>query len=154
MHTITPFLWFDNNGEEAMNFYIDLFKKMGGSGETLSLTKVETFVTGEFKLNNQKYMFINAGPQFKFTEAISFFVEVDTQEEVDGYWEALTADGGEEQPCGWLKDKFGLSWQIIPKALGKLMSDSDHEAAGRATQAMLKMKKIVISDLEKAFKGK
>jgi predicted 3-demethylubiquinone-9 3-methyltransferase (glyoxalase superfamily) len=106
-----------------------------------------------FELAGQRVMAMNAGPMFPFTEAFSFFVSVDTQEEVDRYWDALTADGGEESMCGWLKDKYGLSWQIVPEALMRLQSDPDREAAGRVTQAMMQMRKIVVADLEAAFAG-
>ncbi len=117
MQTITPFLWFNNNAEEAMRFYATVFKDV----------KIHGFngMTGSCEINGQKFMVLNGGPAFTFNEAISFFVNVETQEEVDGLWNKLTADGGQEGRCGWLKDKFGLSWQIIPTALGKLMGDSD-----------------------------
>jgi predicted 3-demethylubiquinone-9 3-methyltransferase (glyoxalase superfamily) len=110
-------------------------------------------MTATFNLEGQDFMVLNAGPHFKFTEAISFFVNCETQEEVDYYWERLTADGGEESQCGWLKDKFGLSWQIVPSALGKLLQDSDREKANRAMQAMLKMQKINVAELQAAFDG-
>ncbi len=146
MQKITPFLWFDNNCEEAMNFYISVFKnsqiksiQRGPDGKAF---------TGTFHLNGQDFMALNAGPQFKFNEAVSFFVNCKDQAEVDYYWEKLTADGGEESMCGWLKDKFGLSWQIIPEALGTLMNDPNQQVAGNVVQAMLKMKKIIVADLE------
>ena len=140
MQTITPFLWFNDQAEEAMNFYVSVFKN----------SKVHSVTPGPdgkammviFELNGQPMMGLNGGPQFKFTEAISLFVNCDTQEEVDYLWDRLTADGGEEGRCGWLKDKFGLSWQIVPKVLGELMGGEDRERAGRAMQAMLKMNKI------------
>jgi len=106
-----------------------------------------------FNLAGQDFMAINAGPQFKFNESISFFVNCETQEEVDYFWEKLTADGGEESMCGWLKDKYGLSWQIIPSALGELMGDPDPVKAQRVVQAMLKMQKIIIADLQRAYDG-
>jgi predicted 3-demethylubiquinone-9 3-methyltransferase (glyoxalase superfamily) len=158
MNKITPFLWFDDNAEEAMNFYSSIFKNArignisrypagspgGNEGKVMTAT---------FSLEGQDFMVLNAGPHFKFTEAISFFVNCESQEEVDYYWERLTADGGEESQCGWLKDKFGLSWQIVPSALGKLLSDPDREKAGRAMQAMLKMQKINVAELQAAFDG-
>jgi predicted 3-demethylubiquinone-9 3-methyltransferase (glyoxalase superfamily) len=148
MQKITPFLWFDGQAEEAANFYVSLFpdskilwKTAGADGKTQWLS---------FELNGQAFNALNGGPVFKFTEAISFFVNCEGQEEVDKYWNALTANGGSEGQCGWLKDKYGLSWQIIPTALSRLLGDPDHAKAGRVMQAMLKMKKIVIADLEKA----
>jgi predicted 3-demethylubiquinone-9 3-methyltransferase (glyoxalase superfamily) len=150
MPTITPFLWFDGQAEEAMNFYASIFKDAKvlnvsrANGQVMSVT---------FELQGQKFMALNAGPQYKFTEAVSFFVNCETQEEVDELWKKLSA-GGSKGRCGWLKDKFGLSWQIIPKALGKLMNDPDPEKAKAVLQAMLKMNKIVIRDLETAYQGK
>lgn len=153
MQKITPFLWFDGNAEEAINFYISVFKdasvghinylpgKDGGQKGKM--------ITGTFKLLGQEFMVLNGGPQFKFNEAVSFFVSCDNQQEVDYFWEKLT-EGGTPGQCGWLKDKFGLSWQIIPSALGGLLNQSDPEKSQRAMNAMLKMKKIIIEDLEKA----
>ena len=148
MNKITPFLWFDNQAEEAMNFYVSVFKngKVGGvsrgpDGKAFSVT---------FQLEGQDFMGLNAGPQFRFNESISFFVNCETQEEVDYFWENLTAGGGEESMCGWLKDKYGLSWQIIPKQLGELMGDPNPVKAQRVMQAMLQMRKIVVADLQKA----
>ena len=149
MKKITPFLWFDTQAEEAMNFYVSVFKNSkvgdvsrGPDGKAFSVS---------FQLEGQEFMALNAGPQFKFTEAISFFVDCKTQEEVDGLWEKLTADGGEESMCGWLKDKYGLSWQIIPSALGELMGDPNPAKAQNVMQAMLKMQKIIVADLQKAY---
>lgn len=149
MQTITPFLWFDTQAEEAMNFYVSIFKNSrvlgtspGPDGTTFGVS---------FELNGQEIRGFNAGPRFTFTEAISLFVDVDTQEEVDELWAKLTADGGEESRCGWLKDKYGLWWQIIPTALGRLMGDNDPHKAGRVTQAMLTMNKIDIAALQKAY---
>lgn len=147
---ITPFLWFDNNAEEAMNFYISIFKnsKVGSVsryGEA-GPGQAGTVMTATFTLNGQEFMVLNGGPHFKFTEAISFFVNCETQEEVDELWEKLS-EGGEESQCGWLKDKFGLSWQIIPTALGELLGDKDPEKAKRVMQAMLQMHKIDIDKL-------
>lgn len=157
MSKITPFLWFDNQAEEAMNFYTSIFKnsKKGsvsyyGEGAPLP---AGTAMSVTFELDGQEFMGLNAGPIFKFNEAISFFVDCEDQAEVDYFWEKLTADGGEESQCGWLKDKFGMSWQIIPKALGKMLSDADGEKSGRAMQAMLQMKKIQVDELQRAFDG-
>jgi predicted 3-demethylubiquinone-9 3-methyltransferase (glyoxalase superfamily) len=151
MQKITPFLWFDNNAEEAMQYYISVFKdaKIGN----VSHYPDGRVLTCDFELFGQKFIALNGGPMFKFTEAVSFFVTCETQEEVDMYWNKLTSDGGEESMCGWLKDKFGLSWQIIPKALGSYLQNPDKQKAARAMQAMMKMKKIVIADLEKAANG-
>jgi len=149
MPTITPFLWFDTQAEEAMNFYLSVFK----NGKVLDVRRMDgKAFTVTFELLGQKIMALNAGPHFKFTEAISLFVSVDTQEEVDELWEKLSA-GGEKSRCGWLKDKYGLSWQIVPKALGELMGDPDPRKSQAVMQAMLKMSKIVIVDLEKAHEG-
>ena len=152
MQKITPFLWFDNQAEEAMNFYISIFKNSRVLGVTPGPNGIAQSVT--FELEGQEFMGLNAGPQFKFTEAISFFVDCKTQEEVDELWNKLTADGGEESMCGWLKDKYGLSWQIIPSALMELMGDKDPEKAQRVVQAMLKMNKIIIADLKQAYDQK
>jgi predicted 3-demethylubiquinone-9 3-methyltransferase (glyoxalase superfamily) len=150
MPKITPFLWFDNQAEEAMNFYISIFK----NGKVLSVHRIDGKVMSvTFELEGQKIMGLNAGPQFNFTEAISFFVDCERQEEVDVLWEKLS-EGGAKGRCGWLKDKYGLSWQIIPTTLGKLMSDPDPEKSKAVVQAMLKMNKIVIEDLKRAYEGK
>ncbi len=146
---ITPFLWFDSNGEEAANFYISIFKN-SAMGQLQRMAPDGPVFGGSFELEGQKFNFLNGGPMFKFTEAISLFVSCDTQEEVDEYWNKLIADGGQESRCGWLKDKYGLSWQIIPTALGKALSNPDAAKAQRAMQAMLKMNKIIIADLENA----
>jgi predicted 3-demethylubiquinone-9 3-methyltransferase (glyoxalase superfamily) len=151
MKKITPFLWFDTQAEEAMNFYISIFKNSkvlgvtpGPDGRAMSVN---------FELDGQEFIGLNAGPQFKFNESISFLVDCQTQAEVDVLWEKLTADGGEESRCGWLKDKYGLSWQIIPRALGEMLSDPDREKAGRAMQAMLQMNKIDVEEMRRAFEG-
>lgn len=153
MNKITPFLWFDNQVEEAMNYYLSIFRNAriltvsrypDGSprgGEVISAT---------FELDGQVFMALNAGPQFKFTEAISFFINCETQAEVDELWEKLTQDG-EESECGWLKDKFGLSWQIVPSALGKMLGDSNPQKANNVMNAMLKMRKIDVAVLEQAY---
>jgi len=142
MTTITPFLWFDGNLQEAVSFYASVFKQ--------SRIVSTNPMSATFEVEGQRFMGLNAGPHFKFNEAVSFFISVETQEEVDYYWEALTADGGAAGQCGWLKDKFGLSWQVIPEALGRLITDPDRIRAERAMGAMLKMQKIVIADLELA----
>ena len=151
MQKITPFLWFDDNAGEAIQFYTSIFKdsvvlnsNLGPDGK---------FFTGTFVLNGQEFMALNGGPHFRFTEAISLFVSCETQEEVDDLWGKLS-DGGEESQCGWLKDKFGLSWQIIPQALGELLGDPDPEKAGRVMQAMLKMGKIDVAELKRAHEGR
>ena len=158
MQKITPFLWFDDNAEEAMNFYTGIFKNARVKDERRypkgSPHNMEgKMMTCTFELEGQEFMALNAGPIFKFTEAVSFFVKCETQEEVDYYWNNLTADGGAESQCGWLKDKFGLSWQIIPNALGELMGDKDPAKAQRVMQAMLQMRKIDIAALQKAYDG-
>jgi len=150
MQRITPFLWFDGKAEEAMKFYASIFKNSrivstmpGPDGKVLG---------GTFQLEGQQFMALNGGPQFKFTEAISLFVNCETQAEVDDLWNKLTAGGAESQ-CGWLKDKFGLSWQIIPSALGRQLGDKDRVKANRVMQAMLQMKKIDIAKLQQAYDG-
>jgi predicted 3-demethylubiquinone-9 3-methyltransferase (glyoxalase superfamily) len=150
MPSITPFLWFDTQAEEAMNFYAGIFKRSKvlsvnkAGGKTMSVT---------FELEGQQFMALNAGPVFKFNEAISFFVGVDTQEEIDELWEKLIAGGGSESRCGWLKDKYGLSWQIVPNALGQMLGDKDQAKAGRCMNAMLQMSKLDLAKLRQAFNG-
>jgi len=147
MHKITPFLWFDHQAEEAMNYYVSIFK----NSRILSVNRADGKVMSvTFELDGQPFMGLNAGPQFKFTEAISFFVNCETQEEVDEMWQKLS-QGGEKSRCGWLKDKFGLSWQIIPAALGKLMHDPNPAKSKAVLNAMMKMDKIVIKDLQEAY---
>lgn len=161
MQKITPFLWFDLNAEEAMNFYTSVFKnskiksinRYGPEGAKVSGVPEGTVMTGTIEIEGQTFMVLNGGPVFKFTEAVSFVVDCKDQAEVDYYWEKLSAHPESEQ-CGWLKDKFGLSWQIVPSDLGKLMSDPDPIKAGRVMAAMLKMKKIDIAELEKAHDQK
>jgi predicted 3-demethylubiquinone-9 3-methyltransferase (glyoxalase superfamily) len=148
MNKITPFLWFDHQAEEAMNFYVSIFRN-SRTGDISRGPDGKAFIV-TFELDGQAFMALNAGPQFKFNEAISFYVTCETQEEVDYYWDKLTAGGGEESMCGWLKDKYGLSWQIVPTALGRLMGDPDPLKAKRVRDAMLKMNKIIIADLERA----
>src|SRR5437868_4724250 len=149
MGKITPFLWFDHEAEEAMHYYLSIFK----NGRVISVNRVNGRVLGvTFELDGQQFMGLNAGPKFKFTEAISFFVNCETQAEVDELWEKLSA-GGEKSRCGWVKDKYGLSWQVIPAALGKLMSDPNPAKSHAVMQAMLEMNKIVIDDLRKAYEA-
>ena len=152
MKKITPFLWFDTQAEEAMNFYVSIFK----NSKVLSVSPGPNGIASSvnFELEGQEFVGFNAGPEFKFNEAISMFVNCQTQEEVDDLWNKLTADGGEENRCGWLKDKYGLSWQIIPSALGELMGDPDPAKSQRVMQAMLKMNKIIIADLKRAYDQK
>lgn len=149
MKKITPFLWFDTQAEEAMNFYVSIFENSKVLGVTPGPNGIAQSVT--FELEGQEFMALNAGPRFKFNESISFFVDCKTQEEVDELWGKLTADGEEESMCGWLKDKYGLWWQIIPSALGQMLGDKDPEKAKRVAEAMLKMQKIIIADLERAY---
>jgi len=149
MQKITTFLWFDNNAEEAMNYYVSIFP----NSRILGVSRHGGTVTvGTFELDGQKFMALNGGPQFKFTEAISLLVNCETQEEVDDLWEKLAA-GGRRDRCGWLKDKFGLSWQIIPSVLGELMQDKETEKSKRVMEAMLKMDKIDIGLLKQAYEG-
>jgi predicted 3-demethylubiquinone-9 3-methyltransferase (glyoxalase superfamily) len=157
MSKITPFLWFDNQAEEAMNFYVSLFNNskivnVSRYGEGAPVP-AGTVMSATFELDGQTVQALNGGPQFKFNEAISFFVSCENQEEVDKYWNALTANGGEEGPCGWLKDKFGLSWQIVPTALGEMLGDPDPDKSRRTMEAMLKMKKIDVQTLQQAYNG-
>jgi predicted 3-demethylubiquinone-9 3-methyltransferase (glyoxalase superfamily) len=151
MKKITPFLWFDTQAEEAMNFYVSVFKNSKVLGVTPGPNGIASTVN--FELEGQEFIALNAGPQFKFNESISFLVDCKTQEEVDELWTKLTAAGGEESMCGWLKDKYGLWWQIVPSVLGEMLGDKDPEKAGRVMQAMLKMRKITIADLQKAYEG-
>ena len=150
MQKITPFLWFDSQAEEAANFYVSIFK----NSKVTSVTRQgdKAFVV-TFVLDGQEFYALNAGPMFKFTEAISLYVNCDTQEEIDEKWKKLTANGGQESMCGWLKDKYGLSWQIVPPILTKLITDKDKVKADRVMQAMMKMHKIDISALQKAYDG-
>lgn len=149
MQKITPFLWFDDKAEEAMNFYTSIFKNSRVTNVSRHGGKV---MSATFQLEGQEFMALNGGPHFKFTEAVSFFVKCGTQEEVDTFWDQLSA-GGQTQQCGWLKDKYGLSWQIIPNALGEMLQDKDAGKAGRVMQAMLKMVKIDIKALQQAYDG-
>jgi predicted 3-demethylubiquinone-9 3-methyltransferase (glyoxalase superfamily) len=156
MQKITPCLWFDTEGEEAAQFYTSIFPnskivettRYGSAGPRAE----GTVMTVLFELDGQRFMALNGGPDFKSNEAISFEVDCDSQEEVDSYWEALS-EGGEQGPCGWLKDKFGVSWQITPKILMQLITDADQEKGQRVMAAMLKMGKIEIAELERAAAG-
>lgn len=151
---ITPYLWFDSTAEEAINFYVSVFK----DAEILNVTRfgeagpgpAGSLMTATFRLNGQEFIALNGGPEFTFTEAVSFLIECETQAEVDYYWDKLSA-GGAPGPCGWLKDQFGLSWQVIPTALFKLMQDEDPARANRVTQAMFQMSKIDIATLEEVY---
>lgn len=152
---ITTYLWFDNNAEEAMNFYVSIFK----NSKVLDVARYGdagpgpkgTVMCGTFQLEGQEFMALNGGPHFKFTEAISLFVHCETQEEVDDLWKKLTAGGGAPSQCGWLKDKFGLSWQIIPSVLLKMLADKDAVKSKRVMEAMLQMSKIDIKKLKQAY---
>lgn len=153
MQKITPFLWFDANAEEAANFYVSVFK----NSKILNVARYSdagpgpkgSVMTVAFELNGLEFVALNAGPTFKFTEAISFVVNCETQEEVDYYWERLS-EGGEKSRCGWLKDQFGLSWQVTPTILGKLMADKDPEKSKRVMETMLQMDKLDIEPLLRA----
>ncbi|MEO7969921.1 MAG: VOC family protein [bacterium] len=161
MQKITPFLWFDNNAEEAVNFYVSLFKnskvgkttKYHGASAQAAGRPEGSLMTAEFQLEGQNFVAINAGPHFKFTEAISFVVDCESQAEVDYFWEKLTAAGGQESQCGWLKDKYGLSWQITPRVLIEMIGDKDPQKAQRVMAAMLQMKKIDTATLQRAYGG-
>jgi predicted 3-demethylubiquinone-9 3-methyltransferase (glyoxalase superfamily) len=154
MPKITPYLWFDNNAEEAIQFYSSIFK----NSKTVNVTRYGeggplpkgTLMSATFEVEGQQFMALNGGPHFKFNEAISFFVKCETQEEVDELWEKLS-EGGEEGRCGWLKDKYGLSWQIIPSILGKLMQDEDAGKAKILMEDMFKIDKIDIKSLKQAY---
>jgi predicted 3-demethylubiquinone-9 3-methyltransferase (glyoxalase superfamily) len=157
MPKITPFLWFDTQAEAAANFYCSIFpnSKIG------KMTRYEKGVPGpegsvmtvSFSLDGQEFTALNAGPRFKFTEAVSFVIPCRTQDEIDHYWSKLTANGGAESMCGWLKDKFGLSWQVVPANLGELLADPDPQKSKRAIEAMLQMKKLDFAALQRARSG-
>ena len=155
MQKITPFLWYDNQAEEAANFYVSLFKNskvgdiMRSVDEASSGTPVGSALVVDFQLEGQEFAAMNGGPNFKFTEAVSFVVNCESQEEVDYFWDKLV-EGGQESQCGWLKDKYGLSWQITPTILLQLIKDKDAAKAKRVFEAMLKMKKIDIAALKQA----
>jgi len=154
---ITPFLWFDSNAEEAMNFYVSIFK----NSKILEVSRYGdagpgpkgAVMTATFQLEGQQFIALNGGPHFKFTEAISLFVDCETQEEVNSLWDRLTAGGGAPSQCGWLKDRFGLSWQIVPSILPRLLADNDPVRSKRVMEAMLKMTRIDIDALKRAHEG-
>ena len=155
MRKITPFLWFDGQAEEAVKLYTSLFKNSKihtlnhwPEGSPFPSNQV---MTASFELDGQHYYAFDAGPQFKFSEAISFMVNCETQEEIDHFWNGFIDNGGQESMCGWLKDPFGVSWQIVPPLLGEMLSDKDKAKAGNVMKAMMKMKKIIIDDLKKAY---
>jgi predicted 3-demethylubiquinone-9 3-methyltransferase (glyoxalase superfamily) len=157
MTAITPCLWFDTQALEAAEFYVSVFKnsklgKVSYYGDGAPLPK-GTVLTVTFTLNGQEFMALNGGPVFKFTEAVSLIVNCETQAEIDDYWAKLTADGGQEVQCGWLKDKYGLSWQIIPTSLGKMLADKDAVKANRVFQALRPMVKLDVKQLEQAYQG-
>jgi predicted 3-demethylubiquinone-9 3-methyltransferase (glyoxalase superfamily) len=154
MQKITPFLWFDGKAEEAMNFYVSIFKNskivsVTRSGEAGPGSK-GTVMSATFQLDGQEFFALNGGPMFTFSPAVSFFVNCETQQEVDELWEKLS-EGGQKQKCGWLKDKYGLSWQVIPSALGQMLQDKNAEKSKRVMQAMLQMDKIDIKRLKQAY---
>ena len=154
MQKITPFLWFDNQAEEAVNFYVSVFKNsktgtVARYGESGPGPK-GSVMTIAFELDGQNFVALNGGPTFKFTEAISLMVNCEDQEEIDYFWETLTADGGKEVECGWLKDKYGLFWQVVPKILGELVQSKDPEKSERVMKAVMQMKKLDLAKLKEA----
>lgn len=161
MQKITPFLWYDNQAEEAANFYVSVFKnskvitvtRYESAGAEVSGRPAGSVMTVVFELEGQQFTALNGGPHFKFTEAVSFVVNCKDQDEVDYFWEKLTAEGGAESQCGWLKDKYGLSWQIVPEIMGELFDTKDPAKAQRVMKAMLQMKKLDIAKLEEAAEG-
>ncbi|HET9368398.1 MAG TPA: VOC family protein [Candidatus Udaeobacter sp.] len=158
MQKITPFLWFDNQAEEAAKFYTSIFKKSKITATTHytgeePVGKKGSVMTVSFELDGEEFVALNGGPRFKFTEAVSFVVNCETQEEVDYFWKALTADGGEESRCGWLTDRFRLSWQIVPRIAIELLMDKDAAKARRVTKAIMEMSKINIAELKRAARG-
>jgi predicted 3-demethylubiquinone-9 3-methyltransferase (glyoxalase superfamily) len=162
LQRITPFLWFEDQAEEAANFYVSIFERSRVTGVThygeaaskAAGRPIGSVMTVVFELAGQEFTAINGGPEFKLTEAISFVVNCKNQKEVDHFWEKLTSDGGQEVQCGWLKDKFGMSWQVTPRVLLEMIADKDPERAQRAMAAMMTMKKIDIAELEEAFGGR
>ncbi len=158
MSKIVPCLWFDGRAEEAANFYVSLLPdshvdRVQRSPADNPSTPAGAVLLVEFTLAGQRFLGLNGGPQFPFTEAVSFTIECEDQAEVDRLWDALTADGGKPVQCGWLKDRYGLSWQIVPKAMGRLMGGGDPAGAKRAFEAMMKMVKLDIAELERAYRG-
>lgn len=164
MQQITPFLWFDNQAEEAVRFYTSIFKnskvgkilRYGDEAAKVSQSgrPAGSVLTMEFQLEGQDFVALNGGPAFKFNESISFVVNCDTQKEVDYFWEKLTAGGGQESQCGWLKDKFGVSWQVVPTVLIEMLGDKDSEKSERVMKAMLQMDKLDIKKLKEAYAGR
>lgn len=157
MQKITPFLWFNENAEEAINFYTSIFKdsrmgKITRNGDNGPGPKGSVLVAN-FTIEGQEFIALNGGPRFQFTEAVSFVVNCKTQDEIDFYWDKLLEGGGKEQACGWLKDRFGLSWQIVPDQLGELMSGNDPQRSGRVMQALMQMVKLDLGKLQKAYDG-
>jgi predicted 3-demethylubiquinone-9 3-methyltransferase (glyoxalase superfamily) len=158
---ITPCLWFDTQAEEAARFYCSVFRnsKLGrisrfpNAGQDVHGKPAGSVMTVEFELDGQPFVALNGGPQFKFDEAVSFQIYCDTQADIDHYWSKLTADGGQEAPCGWLKDKFGLSWQVVPAVLPRMMADSDTEKSARVMNAFMKMKKLDLDKITRAYQG-
>ena len=159
---ISPFLWFDRQAEEAASFYVSIFKRArirsvtryDEAGARASGQPAGSVMTVNFELEGQEFTALNGGPHFNFNEAVSFVINCDTQDEVDHFWQTLTSGGGREVECGWLKDRFGLAWQVVPRVLLEMLEDSDRAKAGRAMAAMLTMKKIDIAALRKAFDGR
>lgn len=159
---IVPFLWFDNQAEAAANLYVSLFKnsrilsttRYGKEGHDIHGREAGSVMTVDFELEGQKFVGLNGGPLFKFSEAISFQILCETQEEIDHFWSKLTADGGQESHCGWLKDKFGLSWQVVPTVLFEFLKGSDTARAQRVTKAFLQMKKFDIAKLREAYESR
>ena len=159
-HQITPCLWFDTQAEEAAKFYVSIFKnskigrvsRYGKAGQEVHGKKPGSVMVAEFELDGQPFVALNGGPQFKFTEAVSFQIPCDTQDEIDHFWNALSK-GGQEGPCGWLKDKYGLSWQVVPTVLPQMLMDPDAEKSARVMNAFLKMKKFDLETLKLAFEG-
>jgi predicted 3-demethylubiquinone-9 3-methyltransferase (glyoxalase superfamily) len=157
---ITPCLWFDTQAEDAAKTYVSIFRnskimrlsRYGKEGHEIHGREAGSVMTVEFEIEAQRFVALNGGPHFKFNEAVSFQVHCETQEEIDYYWGKL-AEGGEEGPCGWLKDRYGVSWQVVPKVLPEMLMDPDPEKAGRVTKAFLQMKKFDIKELERAYRG-
>jgi len=154
MPKITPFLWFNDNAEEAMNFYVSIFRNARVRGVTrygdAGPGPKGSVMTANFELDGQELVALNGGPQFTFTEAVSFVVHCDSQQEVDYYWDKLTSDGGRPSQCGWLKDKYGLSWQVVPDAMIALLQEKDPKKAQRVMQALMQMTKIDLARLQQA----
>jgi predicted 3-demethylubiquinone-9 3-methyltransferase (glyoxalase superfamily) len=157
MKKIRPCLWLDHNVQEAIDFYTSVFKNSKVLGKSYYPADAPNFggeiLAADLEIENQQFILLNGGPYFKFNESVSFSIEANTQDEIDYYWEKLVADGGEHSQCGWLKDKFGLSWQISPAILSELLQDQDANKAKRVMDAMMKMRKIIVKDVEEAAKG-